>query len=117
VPRARKVPRRILPGGLAFAAVLGICGCNTSALTKQELVVVFDDDATQAEHAAALQACAHVSSLAIPEPFHTSSLPSDDVGDVRFRTDHANDKVIAMLEACLEKQPGVKGFNTPDMTD
>jgi hypothetical protein len=104
-------------GGFALFAVVSLSGCNTSALEKQELEVVFTDNATQAQHVQALDACAHATPLATPEPFATSALPSDNVGDVRFRTDHANDKAIALLEACLQKQPGVKGFNVPDLTD
>ena len=34
---------------------------------------------------------------------------SDAVGDVRFRVDHADDKDLAMLTECLNRQPGVEG--------
>jgi hypothetical protein len=100
-----------------LATITAVAGCNTSSLTKQELVVYFDDNAPQAEHVAALHACAHAAPEASPEPITTSQLPANQVGDVRFRVDHANDKDIALLTECLDKQPGVKGFDIPDLTD
>ena len=52
-----------------------------------------------------------------PEPIVKSDLASDAVGDVRFRIDHADDKDIALLTECLNKQPGVVGVDIPDLTD
>jgi hypothetical protein len=52
----------------------------------------------------------------VPEPVTRDKLVSDQVSDVRFRTDHASDKDIAELEACLDRQPDVAGFETPDLT-
>jgi hypothetical protein len=108
-------------GPVRVAAVLAVAatvaGCNTSALSKRELVVHFDGSATTAQHRAALDACAHVSPETSPEPFSTSGPVSNQVGDVRFRIDHANDKAIATLETCLYHQPGVDGVNQPDLTE
>jgi hypothetical protein len=100
-----------------LAAAATVAGCNTSSLTKQELVVYFNDGAPQAQHVAALHACAHAAPEVSPEPITTSRLPANQVGDVRFRVDHANAKDIALLTECLDKQPGVKGFDIPDLTD
>ena len=99
-------------GGLVFAS-----GCNTSSLTKREAVVYFSDTATESEHVNALNACAHVAPSVHAEPITKSTLPSNQVGNVRFRIDHADDKDIALLTECLDKQPGVKGFDIPDLTN
>jgi hypothetical protein len=116
--RSRPVSVRpvVLTGALVLAG-LGAAGCNSSALSKQELVVTFDPNAPASEHAAALQACAHATPEATPEPIVTSSLPSSSVGDVRFRVDHANDRALALLTECLNQQPGVKGVDIPDLTN
>jgi hypothetical protein len=99
--------------GLAVAA----SGCNSSALTKEEMVVYFTQNAPQSDHVQALKACGHAAPNVIPEQITKSKLPSDAVGDVRFRIDHANDKDLALLTECLNKQPGVEGVDTPDLTD
>lgn len=109
--------RRIALGVACGAIAAATSGCNSSALSKQELVVYFTAGAPVAEHAAALRACAHVTPEATPEPMSSSSLPSNAVGDVRFRIDHANDKDVAVLTECLAKQPGVKGVDVPDLTN
>jgi hypothetical protein len=112
------VPGRRIPLGVAGGAILlAAAGCNSSALSKQELVVYFSQGAPMAEHTAALRACAHATPDATPEPISTSSLPSNSVGDIRFRIDHANDKEVALLTECLAKQPGVKGVDVPDLTN
>jgi hypothetical protein len=107
---------------LAGAAVLGIAtlvsGCNSSSLSKRELVVYFAPGAPQAEHAAAWGACEHATPAATAEPLPPASeLPSNSVGDVRFRIDHTDDGQLAVLERCLNKQPGVRGVDIPDLTD
>lgn len=111
------IVRRLAAVPLTAGVVLALAGCNTDALTKRELVVAFHQDATQDEHLAALEACAHVTPKATPEPFSTSGPLADTVGNVRFRIDHADDKSIATLESCLEKQPGVAGFDIPDLSN
>jgi hypothetical protein len=107
----------MLLGAVAVIGVLAVSGCNASALTKRELVVYFNQNASEATHRAALEACAHVTPEATPEPFQTSKIQSNDVGDVRFRIDHADDKALATLENCLSKQRGVAGADIPDLTD
>jgi hypothetical protein len=109
--------RAVAAAAAAVGLVLGVSGCNTSALTKRELVVYFADNASQAEHRAALTACAHATPSAHPEPFVEGNLASDSVGDIRFRIDHTDDHDLAILYACLNKQPGVKGVDIPDLTD
>jgi hypothetical protein len=103
---------------LAFGgAVVAIGGCNDAALTKVEMVVYFYPNTPEADHYAALKACSHVSPQDVPEPIEKSALASNEVGDVRFRIDHANDKELAELTECLNKQAGVEGVDTPDLTD
>jgi hypothetical protein len=111
------VVRRLAGMAVAVGVALMLAGCNDSALTKRELVVYFGDDATSADHAAALHACSNVTPEATPEPFVTSGPAADQVGDVRFRIDHADDKALATLENCLDRQPGVVGADIPDLTD
>ncbi len=93
----------------AVGAVISVAGCNTSSLTKRELVVYFNQNATVAQQRSALAACSHVTTEATPEPFDPGNLPADSVGDVRYRIDHADDRSVALLENCLNKQPGVAG--------
>ncbi|HVW80316.1 MAG TPA: hypothetical protein VHB69_05180 [Mycobacteriales bacterium] len=109
--------RRLAVTALAVGLALVLSGCNTSALTKRELVFYFSPNATQAEHKAALTACSNVTPAAVPEPFDTSGPTADLVGDVRFRIDHADDKQIAEVEDCMDKQPGIAGVDIPDLTD
>jgi len=101
----------------AAATVALISGCNTSSLTKREVVVYFDDGASQSDHVNTLNACAHVAPDVHAEPISKSTLPANEVGNVRFRIDHADDKDIALLTECLDNQPGVKGFDIPDLTN
>jgi hypothetical protein len=109
--------RRFAIAAAAMCGLAGVSGCNSSALSKQELVVYFAQSASAAEHDAALRACAHATPAATPEPIATTSLPSNSVGDVRFRIDHADDKDLAVLTECLAKQPGVTGVDVPDLTN
>jgi hypothetical protein len=115
--RQQVIARRFALCAAALAVAAGVTGCNDSALTKVELVVYFNQNAPLSDHAAALKACAHVTPEAIPEPIVKSTIASDAVGDVRFRIDHADDKELAELTECLNKQPGVAGVDTPDLTD
>src|SRR5579862_2851244 len=101
------VGRRLGLSVAALAGAVAVSGCNASALSKRELVVYFSPSATTAQHKAALDACSHVTPEASPEPFVTTGPAADQVGDVRFRIDHADDRDIAHLETCLQAQPGV----------
>lgn len=110
--------RLLVLAAASAGVIVSLTGCNASSLSKVELVVYFGQSAPQSDHVAALRACAHVTPEAVPEPIETASnLASDVVGDVRFRIDHANDKEIALLTECLNKQPGVVGVDTPDLSD
>jgi hypothetical protein len=111
------VVRRLALAAVAAGLTVVLAGCNDSALTKRELVIYFGPNSTQAQHDAALKACANVTPQATPEPFISTGPLADQVGDVRFRIDHADDKAIAELEDCLHKQPGVVGADIPDLTD
>jgi hypothetical protein len=104
-PRVRLVP---LVASVAAATVL-LSGCNG---TRRELTVVFTPGTTADQRAAVQRACADAAPHASPEPIPT---PSGRRGIersslVRFRIDSANDRDIARLEECLQKQPGVQGF-------
>src|SRR3954447_11655055 len=91
-----------------LALLVTAAGCKNAY--SRELVVVFTTDATPTMHTAALKACTGAAPHASPEPLPTGTSPAGQLSDVRFRIDHANDRDIAQLEACLAKQPGVKGF-------
>jgi hypothetical protein len=99
--------------GVALVASVALAGCNGS-LSKRELVVHFTQTATPAEHQAVLTACAHAAPNTSPEPMTVSRFPSDQVGNVRFRIDHADDRDLSKLIACLNKQHGVVGVDIPD---
>ena len=70
---------------------------------------MFAQDATPEMHENALKACTGVAPHTSPEPIVHSTFASSRVSDVRFRIDHANDREIAQLQACLGEQPGVIG--------
>lgn len=102
--------------GLGAALIILLTGCN-AALSKREIVVHFTQTATEAQHAAAREACATVTPEASPEPIVHNRFASTRVDDVRFRVDNANDHELAQLFNCLAKQPGVVGVSDPlDMT-
>lgn len=94
----------------AVAAASLLSGCNG---TRRELTVVFTPGTTADQRAAVQRACAGAAPHTSPEPIPT---PSGRRGIersgslVRFRIDSANDRDIARLEECLQKQPGVQGF-------
>ena len=91
-----------------LACLVALAGCRNAY--RRELVVVFAPTATAAQHAAALQACTGAAPNTSPEPISPSSFSSAQESNVRFRIDHANDHDIALLQACLGRQPGVMGF-------
>ena len=105
--------RPLIVSTVLVAAILPLAaGCNA---TKRELVVFFTSASTAAQHLQARSNCATVASHATAEPMTTSTGGGNP--DVRFRIDHASDKDIATLEACLQRQPGVSGFkDTNDET-
>ena len=97
---------------VAAVAVTGILatGCNA---TRRELTVVFIPGTTPDQRAAVLRTCTGAAPHTSPEPIPT---PTGQRGIertgslVRFRIDAANDRDIARLEECLQKQSGVQGF-------
>jgi hypothetical protein len=102
-------------GSALLLAAVSLTGCNTSALTKRELIVHFADGTSNSQQLAARTACLHVTPETVPEPLPTNDrFVSDNLNDVRYRIDHANDKEVAQLEDCLHNQPGVIGIDTPD---
>jgi hypothetical protein len=111
------VGRRLALSVSALLIALMASGCNWGSLSKRELVVDFSPSATTAQRAAVLQACGRVSPEAKPEPFSTAGPVANQVSNVRFRIDHANDHDIAQLETCLGRQPGVRGDHIPDLTN
>ncbi|HVX69657.1 MAG TPA: hypothetical protein VHA79_08215 [Mycobacteriales bacterium] len=111
------VARRLVSIASAVAIAAAVSGCNAAALSKREMVVHFDPSATTEQHRAALDACAHVTTAATPEPFSTTGPVSNQINNVRYRIDHANDRDIALLTTCLSKQPGVIGEDIPDLSN
>lgn len=109
-----RITRRVSSVAVAGLVMVALTGCNASALSKRELVVHFSPSATTTQQLAARSACATANPKAVPEPVTRSKYVSDQLNDIRFRIDHANDKDIAQLESCLGRQPGVVGFDIPD---
>jgi hypothetical protein len=97
---------------VAAVAVTGLLatGCNA---TRRELTVVFSPATSPDQRAAVLRACTGAAPHTSPEPMPTPTgrRGIERTGSlVRFRIDAANDRDIARLEACLQKQEGVQGF-------
>lgn len=106
---------------LAAAAILGavgiaalLSGCKqTASLSQQEVVVVFDPDATQADHARVYDACKNLPGIS-PEPMVTDSKYLATLqNNVRFRVDNASNYQLQQLYNCLGKDPSVKGYKPP----
>ncbi len=91
----------------------GGCGRYGERLRQRELVVHFDPAATPEQHRAALAACSGIPN-ASPEPIGPGTLKSSRLNDVRFRIDNATSREVARLTACLNRQPGVRGFDIPE---
>jgi hypothetical protein len=111
--------RRVLAGGVAAAGLLcGLAGCRqTSGLSKQEIVVVFATNATQADHARVWDLSQHIPNV-VPEPLDTTSkYKATLLYNVRYRTDHATNLQIQQLFNCLKQDPTVLGTNTGDSAD
>ena len=94
---------------VAVALALTATGCKG---TGRELTVVFTAGTTDQQRVAAMQACTGAAPHTSPEPVPTpSSRAAQSIGAlIRFRIDAASDRDLAHLEECLQKQPGVKGF-------
>jgi hypothetical protein len=110
------VTTRLALGLGAAVVALALSGCNAS-LGKREIVVQFKPTASEAQHAAAREACATATPKASPEPIVHNKYATTRIDDVRFRVDKANDHELAQLYNCLSRQPGVIGVSDPmDMT-
>ena len=111
--------RRVLAGFSGVVALLmALTGCRqTSGLSKQEIVVVFTTNATQADHARVWALCQHIPGV-VPEPLDTTSkYKATLLYNVRYRTDHATNLQIQQLFNCLKQDPTVLGTNTGDSAD
>jgi hypothetical protein len=101
---------RIVGVGVLTGTLMATAGCNA---TKREITVVFDPGTPDAQREAALRACTGAAPHTSPEPVVRPSArpggPTRNVG-ITFRVDKANDRDLAHLESCLQKQPGVRGF-------
>lgn len=102
----------------ALAGLTALAGCRQTAnLSKQEVVVHFTSNATQADHARVWALCQHVDGAA-PEPLVTkSSHPSTLLFNVRYRVDHASNYQLQQLYNCLRQDTTVAGFSSGDSSD
>ena len=95
-----------------------VAGCRQTAnLSKQEVVVVFTNDATPADHARVWALCQHVDG-ALPEPLVAKSkYPATLRFNVRYRVDHATNFQLQQLDNCLKQDPSVLGTTPGDSAD
>lgn len=99
-------------GGIAVATLLAGCR-QTASLSKQEVVVVFKDDATAADHARVYNECQGLDGVD-PEPLVTDSKYKATLqNNVRYRVDHATNYQLQQLYECLGKDPSVIGYKPP----
>jgi hypothetical protein len=104
--------RRVAALLLVCATVLS--GCRYSAaLSKREVVVVFQPHATQAQHRLVLASCGNITDVA-PEAMGNGQLPSELMSNVRFRIDHASDANLGRLYDCLLQFSFVLTSDIPD---
>lgn len=104
--------------GTAVAVVLlplllAGCGRYGDRLRQRELVVHFEPGATQQQHLAARDACTGFPNTS-PEPIGSDTRQSSRLNNVRFRIDNASYRELARLTECLNRQPGVRGFDIPE---
>jgi hypothetical protein len=102
------------------AVTASACGGKlTAGLSKQEVVVVFNPQATQAEHAAVRRDCSGIPGTSA-EPLPGPGAPlASQVYDVRFRVDHASNAELNRLLVCLthHQKQGVLSYDMPDNSD
>lgn len=89
------------------------CGRYGDRLRQRELVVHFEPGATQQQHLAARDACTGLPNTS-PEPIGSDTRQSSRLNNVRFRIDNASYRELARLTECLNRQPGVRGFDIPE---
>jgi hypothetical protein len=93
--------------------VPAVAGCAAFDRTfgKQEAVVQFQPQTSNAARLKVRAACSHVPQ-AIPEPLPTGhAAPGMAAYDVRYRVDHASDGDLAKLQQCLQRFRSVVGIN------
>ncbi len=105
-------------GAAAIGLLCTLAGCRqTAGLSKQEVVVVFATDATQADHARVWALCQHITNV-VPEPLDTTSkYKATLLNNVRYRTDHATNLQLQQLYTCLKQDPTVLGTTPGDSAD
>jgi hypothetical protein len=98
----------------ALALAGGGCARFDATFGKQEAVVQFQPQTSNAARLKVRAACSHVPQ-ATPEPLPTDHLAVDAYYDVRYRVDNASDGNLAKLQECLQKFRSVVGieFNGP----
>lgn len=118
--RSPRRTRALVAAGIAAAvAVLGAVfylttyGPYGAGMRTRELVVHFTAATTAAQRLAARDACSTYPN-ASPEPIGPGRQKSTRLNSIRYRIDSADYRQIAALEACLGRQPGVRGFEIPE---
>ncbi len=101
----------MLVTGLAVLGLATGCAKFDAALGKQEVVVTFQTGTTKATRLEVRAACSHIPN-AKPEPLPTDHLASDQLYNVIYRVDHADNAQVAQLYQCLQKYPAVAGVDT-----
>lgn len=112
-PTVELVPLRRVAATVLVGATL-LSGCKYSdALSKRELVVVFEPHATQDQHRLVLASCGDITD-AVPEAMGDGKLESELMSNVRFRIDHASDANLGRLLTCIKQFPFVLTTDIPD---
>jgi hypothetical protein len=105
---------RCAVAGAGLLCLVGmLTGCRQTAnLSRQEVVVVFKADATQADHSRVWALCQHIDGTE-PEPLVTESKYLATLrSNVRFKVDHATNYQLQQLFTCLKQDPSVVGYTT-----
>jgi hypothetical protein len=110
--------RRLLAAGLVLAAATALAGCAQfdSALGQQQAVVTFRDGTSLAQRLAVRSACAKPPAV-VPQPLPANLSAPYALPQVTYRTTHASDAQVAVLEECLAKFPAVAGVTLQDSSD
>jgi hypothetical protein len=110
--------RHVAVAAAAAGVLLAATGCHaTSGLSKEEVVVVFTQGATQADHTAVWKACQNLPGITEEPLVSTSKYKSTLLNNVRYRVDKASNYQLQQLDACLTKQKSVSGYNTDGSDD
>jgi hypothetical protein len=109
----RRAPRRVavIASGLAVLGLASGCAKFNAALGKQEVVVQFQAGTAEATRLKVRAACSHIPNSR-PEPLPTDHLASDNLYNVIYRVDQADDAQLAELYQCLQRYPAVAGITT-----